>query len=405
METTRKPISEIMTRTVCQVTTSFSASQILELMSKKSVSSVLVVEDGLTLGIITERDVVRNLHRSGSLRGLGCADLMQAPVVTVEATANCLDVYHLMGGRKIRHIAVTDAEGQLAGVVSEGDILRDFGIEYYTRFKDVGGAMNSDVCLLPESASVGEAVALMDQRRQSCVFAVDGARRPTGVLTERDIVRLCHQNEQPDSLPLGVVMSRPVRTATTDDLLHEAVQVMEGAGIRRLAVVDREGSVRGVLTHHEVVTGLEGQYVAYLKDRVQRQETALQDSHDVAGEKRFLESILRSMAGTAVVVTDLHCRIVYGNASVAANPRLRAFAANGTDVREILTTLGWPECSLVLTPSALSAPATRNQRLEWTSGDGQCGFELQIALLRDEGNQAAGYLLLLRELAAAMPNG
>lgn len=138
---------------------------------------------------------------------------------------------------------------------------------------------------------------------------------------------------------------------------------------------------------------------------VQRQETALQNSHDAAGEKRLLENILRSTAGTAVIATDLDWRIVYGNSSVAANPGLRAFAATGKDVREILTILGWPECSLVLTPSALVSPAMHHQRLAWISGDGPCRFEPQISLLRDEGNQAEGYLLLLRDVSAAMLNG
>jgi predicted transcriptional regulator len=170
MKTEHKPISELMTRKVCEVPTDWSAVRILEQMQRMAVSSVLVVEDRLTLGIITERDIVRNLHRKGGLKSLSCTDLMQAPVVTVEQSEKCLDVYHLMDGRRIRHIAVTDGDGLLVGIVSEGDILRDFGVEHYMRFKDVGGAMSTDVVLLPESATLGEAVALMDERRQSCVL-------------------------------------------------------------------------------------------------------------------------------------------------------------------------------------------------------------------------------------------
>ena len=70
MDTSKKTIAELMTRTVCEVKTDFSAAQILELMQRMAVSSVLVVEDRLTLGIITERDIVRNLHRKGGLRAL-----------------------------------------------------------------------------------------------------------------------------------------------------------------------------------------------------------------------------------------------------------------------------------------------------------------------------------------------
>ena len=396
MDTNKKLISELMTRTVCEVKTDFSAAQILELMQRKAVSSVLVVEDRLTLGIVTERDVVRNLHRQGGLKGLSCADLMQAPVLTVEQTDNAMDVYHLMGSRRIRHIAVTDAEGLLVGIVSESDILRDFGVEYYMRFKDVGGAMAADVGLLPVAATVGEAVRLMDERHHSCVFAIDDAGLPLGVVTERDIVRLCHEHDNPQDLLLGATMSKPVRSVKQEDLLHDAVKAMGEAHIRRLAVVDAAGRVCGVLTHHEVVNGLEGHYVAYLKDMIQSQEKALQSRQVVVNEKRLLDNILRSATGTAVIATDPEWRVNYCNPAVAAMPKLRALAPKGTDLRDALAGLGWAGCRQVLTPEALRDGRMHIQTLAWTAGAEGFSVDLQVSLLVDDKNLPQGYLLLAR---------
>lgn len=396
MDTNDKPISALMTRTVCEVPTDWSAAQILEKMQAMSVSSVLVVEDRLTLGVITERDVVRNLHRKGGLKSLSCTDLMQAPVVTVEQNEKCMDVYHLMDGRRIRHVAVTDGEGLLVGIVSEGDILRDFGVEHYMRFKDVGGAMSADVILLPESASVGEAVALMDERRQSCVFAVDAERRPLGVLSERDIVRLCHEHDDPQGLNLGATMKGPVRTTHRAALLHDVVKSMDEAHIRRLAVVDDTGGVCGVLTHHEVVHGLEGQYVTYLKDMIEEQEKALEGRQVAVSEKRLLENILRSAVGTAVITTDLDGRVGYFSPAVLAMPKLQPFATRGRDAFEVLATLGWPEARQALTPQALANGRLHSRLLAWMA-DGQSSHaELQISLLVDDKNQAQGFLFLAR---------
>lgn len=396
MDTDKKPISELMTRTVCEVSTSHSAAQILELMQRKSVSSVLVVEDRLTLGIVTERDVVRNLHRSGGLRSLGCADLMQAPVVTVDQTERAMDVYHMMDGRRIRHIAVTDGEGLLVGIVSESDFLRDFGIEHYMRFKDVGGAMSAAVVLLPQTATVAEAVALMDERRQSCVFAVDAAGCPLGVLTERDVVRLCHLHDDPQALTLGETMKSPVSTTHRDALLRDVVKSMDEAHIRRLAVTDDSGAVCGVLTHHEIVGGLEGEYVSYLKDMIQNQEMALISRQSVVNEKQLLENILRSAVGTALIATDLECRIVHCNPAVAAIPKLRHFSAPGKDVRDILAGMGWADSGKVLTPEVLRNGRLHSEALAWSEGDDRLRVELQVSLLIDDGNQPQGFLLLAR---------
>ncbi len=396
MDTNDKPISQLMTRTVCEVPTDWSAAQILEKMQAMSVSSVLVVEERLTLGVITERDVVRNLHRKGGLKSLSCTDLMQAPVVTVEQNEKCIDVYHLMDGRRIRHVAVTDGEGLLVGIVSEGDILRDFGVEHYMRFKDVGGAMSPEVILLPESATVGEAVALMDERRQSCVFAVDAERRPLGVLSERDIVRLCHEHDDPQELTLGATMKGPVRTTHRAALLHDVVKSMDAAHIRRLAVVDDTGGVCGVLTHHEVVHGLEGQYVSYLKDMIHEQEKALESRQVAVSEKRVLENILRSAVGTAVITTDLDGRVGYFSPAVLAMPKLQGFATRGRDAFELLATLGWPEAREQLTPQALANGHLHTQLLAWMAEGQASHAELQVSLLVDDKNQAQGYLLLAR---------
>lgn len=398
MDTTRKLISEVMTRTVCEVTTDLSVLQALALMQRKSVSSVLVVEDKLTLGIVTERDVVRALHRSGNLKGLSCTDLMQAPVISVMATASCLEVYHLMVGRGIRHMAVTDNAGQLVGIASEGDILRDFGIEYYMSFKDVGGVMTSDVCLLPESARVAEAVARMDEDGHKCVFAADDAGRPVGVLTERDIVSLCHRHDHPESLQLGQVMSKPVRTAKIGDLLHEAVKSMEKAGIRRLAVTDDDGRMCGLLSHHEIVRGLEGNYVGYLKEMVQRQEKALRTREEASSGKALLENILRSIACTALIAADRECRIVYCNPASTTVLKLPHAAAVGQDMRDVLAGLGWPAWNPVQTEAALMPGKVHTRQLAWMTGGDHCCAELQISLLIDARNQPQGYLLLARDV-------
>src|SRR6185369_6646842 len=94
-----KFVSAVMTRIVCRTRPDETAMRALELMHIKCVSSVLVIEDELILGIITERDIVRAMHRNGSLESLSCVDLMQSPVLTVTADTRCLEAYHLMVSR------------------------------------------------------------------------------------------------------------------------------------------------------------------------------------------------------------------------------------------------------------------------------------------------------------------
>ena len=236
----------------------------------------------------------------------------------------------------------------------------------------------------------------MDERRQSCVFAVDAQGRPLGVLTERDIVRLCHVHDDPQGLTLGETMKSPVRTTYRDALLHDVVKSMDEAHIRRLAVVDGDGAVCGVLTHHEVVNSLEGQYVNYLKDMIQEQEKVLMSRQVVVNERNLLENILRSATGTAVIAADAQWRVSYCNPAVAAMPKLQALAIKGTDLRQALAGLGWESCGEVLRPETLRDGRTHIQLLAWTTGAGNFSAEFQVSLLIDDKNQSQGYLLLAR---------
>src|SRR6185369_14137707 len=337
----RKPISAVMTRTVCQARPEQQAMHALALMQSKSISSVLVVEDNLILGIITECDVVHAMHRNGGLESLSCADLMQSPVISVNARTRCLEAYHLMAGRGIRHLGVTDAAGRVLGVASEGDLMRNFGSEYYMTFKNVGSVMSAEFCKLPPASTVAHALAQMIEARQSCVVAVDAGGHPVGVLTERDVVRLCTQHADPRRLSLGQAMNAPVRTVRPGERLHEAVISMEAAHIRRLVVVDDRDVVCGLLTHHEVARGLEGDYASYLKEVIKMQARDLQRAENTIDEKLLLANILRSVSGTAVLTSDLKYRISYATPAVDEVLGVRAAEIGGADIRETLKRTGW----------------------------------------------------------------
>jgi CBS domain-containing protein len=388
----RKLISSVMSRNVCQVGVEQTACDVLELMQSHSVSSVLVIEHELILGIITERDIVRALHRNGKLRQLTCVDLMQAPVVSVTAKTRCLDAYHLMAARGIRHLAVTDEAGHVLGIASEGDVMRNFGIEYYMNFKDVATVMSREFCQLPPTASVTVALGHMIERHQSCVVVVDAKHHPVGVLTERDVVRLCNEEPHPERLILGDAMHAPVMTVKPRKRLHSAVKAMEDAHIRRLVVVDDTGRVCGLLTHHEIARGLEGDYAVYLKEIVELQARHLEEAAQAVDEKLLLANILRSVNGTAVLAADLEYRISYATPSVKDVMGLRVEEVGGADMRETLQRVGWQGAGQALREESVARGA---RHYLVTTGSGKIDF--QVSMLVNAEQKPQGYLVLAQK--------
>ncbi|MEK6771363.1 MAG: CBS domain-containing protein [Pseudomonadota bacterium] len=116
----------------------------------------------------------------------------------------------------------------------------------------VGTACNREVVVVERSASVSQAARLMRDFHVGDLVVVetqDGRRRPVGILTDRDIVvGVLARDVDAASVAVRDVMGGELITATEDESLPDVVKRMRAAGVRRLPVVDGEGTLVGILT-------------------------------------------------------------------------------------------------------------------------------------------------------------
>ena len=88
----------------------------------------------------------------------------------------------------------------------------------------------------------------------------DVARRLTGVLTDRDIVmQVTASDRDPHEVKVQEVMTRQPILAYENDELRDVLQVMRLAGVRRVPVVNNDGTAVGVIALDdaiELITGL-----------------------------------------------------------------------------------------------------------------------------------------------------
>ena len=91
-------------------------------MAEESVGSLVVVEAGTPVGIVTKTDVVRRVVAAGVGPGEPVQRVMSGDLITIGADAYLFDALMTMIRNGIGHLVVTDA-GRFAGVVSAGDWL------------------------------------------------------------------------------------------------------------------------------------------------------------------------------------------------------------------------------------------------------------------------------------------
>ncbi len=117
-------VRDLVTRAPVTCGPALSGADIAHLMSRERVGCVVVVADGSTVGIVTDRDLRRKLIAEGrDARTTPASELMSSPVVSVPADAFVLDALVAMTRRGIHHLVVGVDHG-LFGVVSSSDLLR-----------------------------------------------------------------------------------------------------------------------------------------------------------------------------------------------------------------------------------------------------------------------------------------
>ena len=280
-------IAEIMTRNIERIAPERPLSEAAERMDAGRISSLLVVEDGQHVGILTERDLLHAVSRRVA-PSTPVSALMGKPLVSVPMSADHCAAYHVLASHGIRHLLVVDEAGLAVGVVSETDFRRQGGIEDFIRLRDVASAMSANLVMLEEQASVADAAAAMEAHKVDCALVGTG-RRPVGIVSERDMVRLFREGRS-DRL-LGEVMTRPLATVGAEIPLQEAALRMSAEGIRRLVVVDREGYALGLLGEHDLVRQMEDGYVEVLQGVVQEQAQKLVHAEHALREQELREAV------------------------------------------------------------------------------------------------------------------
>ncbi|MEZ5175360.1 MAG: CBS domain-containing protein [Acidimicrobiia bacterium] len=124
MRTTVAHILSHKGREVWSVDSATSVFDALELMADKNIGALVVIDAGVLVGIISERDYARKvILRGRESRHTPVADIMTQHPVTVTPVKTVRECMALMTANRFRHLPVVDG-GTLYGVVSIGDVVR-----------------------------------------------------------------------------------------------------------------------------------------------------------------------------------------------------------------------------------------------------------------------------------------
>ncbi len=126
-------ITSILTKKGTEIITARPEQTIreaLSLLAQRNIGALVVVDEAdRPIGILSERDIVREAARNEALFGTTVAAIMTRDVIVAGPQDDLNAVAYIMTGRRIRHLPIVDAD-KLVGIISIGDLMKAQRDEY-----------------------------------------------------------------------------------------------------------------------------------------------------------------------------------------------------------------------------------------------------------------------------------
>ena len=120
-------------------------------------------------------------------------------------------------------------------------------------FRPVGDFCRREVMTCAPDAALVDVVGIMRARNISSIVVAEG-EAPIGIFTDRDLRnKVVARGIDPNTLKVRDIMNAPLAVIGEHDFLYDALYRMSRQGIHRLGVVDRAGTLSGIITDTDIL--------------------------------------------------------------------------------------------------------------------------------------------------------
>lgn len=125
-------VSEVMHQGVTTANINDSIKRVATIMKEEDIGSLPVMEDGRTVGFVTDRDIVVSCVANGSSLDESISRAMTEDIITITEDKDISEAAKLMQKNKISRLVVVDQSQKPIGVLSLQDISENLEDEIFT---------------------------------------------------------------------------------------------------------------------------------------------------------------------------------------------------------------------------------------------------------------------------------
>ena len=247
-----------------------SINDALFMMKKNDIKRIVVVNDDIPIGIVTERDIGRFLQNDKTSRMLNQIHLNEIMSRNIFAISKDQDELLVqcairMDAFQIGSIVIVENE-KLVGIVTKLDLTRDFSNSFAGAFK-VKDYMNTKMITCRKSDSLLFALTMLNRNKIARLVVTDNDGRPIGIISYDTFLRNSRyfefkkQNTRDYLLPqdsakellVSDLVGNELLTVESNDDLAKAARLMVEYNISGIPIVDENGNLEGVISATDVI--------------------------------------------------------------------------------------------------------------------------------------------------------
>lgn len=103
--------------------------EVLKKMVEHNISAVPILENGVAVGIVTEKDVLKLANDNVFLQE-HVGKYMSRPVISANLETNLIDIVKMINARNIGRVVIEDGDGLAIGIITNRDLVRNLEGDY-----------------------------------------------------------------------------------------------------------------------------------------------------------------------------------------------------------------------------------------------------------------------------------
>ncbi|MGB3202784.1 MAG: CBS domain-containing protein, partial [Nodosilinea sp.] len=237
--------------------------QVIEQLGANSISPqscVMIVDQNVVVGLITERDVIR-LLASGTAVERAVINYVNndLTVLSVESSLIPLDILDIMRQRRIHHLPLVDENQHLQGLITAHSLQQALFPPHVLKLQSVRSRMTPHVVTVHPTDSALKAVTALADYQVSCVAVVDpdSVSPLVGLVLRQDLLRFQARQQDLAELSIQTVMREAQFCLKPDDSLWLAYQAMGQRHLPCLPVVTAQNQPLGIITQSDLLYSLD----------------------------------------------------------------------------------------------------------------------------------------------------